>query len=153
MAEPEEPLDPETRLQMYLEALRARMDPARYAAFERLVAGTAQALRETAAGRPEAVVDLDDEDEALAADLVGEMMTVISILTGRDNDVRVVDLGDGVTALVDVDAADDPQQLAEAREAIGRFIARREHEAEQLDGIARASGLDEDRREGQEPGA
>ena len=25
-------------------------------------------------------------------------MTVISILTGRDDDVRVVDLGDGVTA-------------------------------------------------------
>lgn len=147
MADPEEPLAPETRLQLYMEALRARMDPARYAAFERLVDGTAQALRETAAGRPEAVVDLADQDEALAADLVGEMMTVISILTGRDDDVRVVDLGDGVTALVDVDAANDPQQMAEAREAIGRFLERREHEAEQLDGIARASGLDEDGRE------
>lgn len=147
MADPEEPLDPETRLQLYMESLRARMDPARYAAFERLVSGTAQALRETAAGRPEAVVDLPDEDEALAADLIGEMMTVIGILTGRDDDVRVVDLGDGVTALVDVDAADDPQQMAEAREAIGRFIAQREHEAEQLHGIARASGLDEDGRE------
>ena len=66
MADPDEPLDPETRLQRYLETLRARMDPTRYAAFERLVAGTAQALRETAAGRPEAVVDLADEDEALA---------------------------------------------------------------------------------------
>jgi hypothetical protein len=82
MAEPEEPLHPETRLQLYMESLRARIDPARYAAFERPVAGTARALRETAAGRPQAVVDLPDEEEALAADLVGEMMTVISTLTG-----------------------------------------------------------------------
>jgi len=148
MAEPEEPLAPETRLQLYLEALRARMDPARYTAFEHLIAGTMRAMGETATGKPRAVVDLSDEDEALLGpDLVGEMLTVISILSGRDEQVRVVELGDGVTALVDVDAADDPQQLAEAREAIGRFTARREYEAEQLDGIARASGLDEDGRE------
>jgi hypothetical protein len=144
MAEPEEPLDSETRLQLYLETLRARMDPARYAAFERLVAGTAQAMRETAAGRPEAVFDLPDEDGVLLGqDLVGEMLTVMSILTGRDDQARVVQLGDGVTALVDVDAAEDPQQMAEAREAIQRLKARREYEAEQLDGIARASSLDD----------
>jgi len=145
MADPEEPLDPETRLQLYMESLRARMDPARYMAFERLVAGTAQAMRETAAGRPEAVVELPEEHEAqLAPDLVGEMLTVISILSGRDEQVRVVDFGGGVTALVDVDVADDPQQVAETREALQRFITQRRHEAEQLDGIARVSGLDED---------
>ena len=143
MAEPEEPLDPATRLRLHLEALRARMDPGRFEAFARLAAGTAQAMDEAAARHSESVVDLPDTDEQqLDPDLVGELLTVIAILNGKDEHTEVVRVGQG-WALIEKDAAADPEKLAEARAWIERRIEESARDDEELRGIARASGLDE----------
>lgn len=126
---------------LYLETLRARMTPEQFGVLTRLLAGPVQ----VAASEADHVdIEIPDEDEHLLAEVRDEFLASLAVVFGGlDNDGVVVDLGDGITALVPKDAADDPAAHAEIRVWIAEQRQRDRDIDTTLRGIEQAS-RDED---------
>lgn len=123
---------------MYLEALRARLEPERFAIILRVVEGIGEAM---AAGAKETILDIPDEQAVLLGnDLVGEVLMVLAICGGQDEDAQIVQAGQVIT-VAPAQVASDPKQVAQI-EAWGEDRLREQQQVQdQLDGIAQASGL------------
>jgi len=141
--EGEEPVDRDTRLAIYVEALRARMEPDRFELFQRLLHGVAEAMAAAPGAEEVMVPDIEEESGPVGADVYGEVMIALGILGGHDADALLVDLGDGMLASMTEEAAGDPAAREEARAWIKERQQERAEDAQQLRGIAQASGMDE----------
>jgi len=136
-------LDRVEAVSLYLEALKARMDPKQYERLARLVHESAHLLAEGQEG----IFDDEDEQAELTPEMQRELATILAMMITGSTDHRVVEMPgpDGSTgfAIVEASAADDPKKLREIRESLHRWAAEREAIDAELDGIARASEPDE----------
>lgn len=135
-------VDREARLAIYVEALRARMEPDRFELFQRLLGGVAEAMAAAPGAEQVTVPDIEDGG-SMGADVYGEVMIALGILGGHVADALLVDLGDGVLASMTEEAAGDPAAREEARAWIRERQQERTEDDQQLRGIAQASGMDE----------
>ncbi|MEZ0094531.1 hypothetical protein [Streptacidiphilus sp. EB129] len=125
-------------LSLYIEGVRARMDEAHFAVFIKAMRGLADfAESKGKLGRAE----LDDGEEQLRGEVMGEVMQAAGILVTGRMDHQVVDLGDGIRALVTPEEAADPAVLERMRQHCVASSKRRREQADTLAGIAEASGL------------
>jgi hypothetical protein len=125
-------------LGLYIEGVRARMDEPHFAVFLKAMHGLADFAESS--GKL-GVADLDDDEEQLKREVLTEVMQAAGILvTGRMDQV-VVDLGDGIRALVTPEQAADPAVLERMRQNCVASSKLRREQADALKGIAEASGL------------
>ncbi|MFD5319782.1 hypothetical protein [Streptomyces sp. NPDC127098] len=147
-------MDKETgraRLELYVEALRARMPASQFIllmrAFNAWLTGGGGMMR----------LHLEsDEQELFTPEVQGEMLTLMGLVgalsPGHEDraDHVVVELGDGehvkgARSLVPREVADDPERLAEMRRRLdeGERLRREQRDSDSLevDAIARASGM------------
>ncbi|MGP3992122.1 hypothetical protein [Streptomyces sp. 3N207] len=136
-------LDPVEAVSLYMETLKARMDPEQYERLARLVHESAHLPAE---GR-EGIFGDGDEQTELTPEMQRELATVLAMMITGGADHRVVEMPgpDGSTgfAIVAASAADDPDKLRAIREGLHRSAAEREAIDAELDGIAHASEPDE----------
>ena len=125
-------------LGLYIEGVRARMDEAHFAVFLKAMKGLADFAESK--GKL-GTADLDDEEEQLRGEVMGEVMQAAGILATGRMDHQVVDLGDGIRALVTPEEAADPDTLERMRQHCVASSKRRRDQAAALEGIAEASGL------------
>ncbi|MGW4806372.1 hypothetical protein [Kitasatospora sp. NPDC004272] len=112
------------RVRLYLDTLRARMDPEEFRVLGRLLRGAVASL---AAPEVEYVIEVGEADRALLTPQVrDELLAVLSIVATGTLEHQLVDLGDGALTVLDTAAANSP-------EAVGRM---REWAARQRDGRA-----------------
>lgn len=128
---------------LYMETLKARMDPE---AFQALAEAVQETVASMAQGR-DGVIGPED-NPAFTKEVRREYATVVTILgTGR-MDHRWVEIpcadGEPGYALVDAETVDDPAKLEQVRASMARWLEEREATDAELDGIARASGIDPD---------
>ncbi|WP_416981658.1 hypothetical protein [Streptomyces sp. T028] len=128
---------------MYLDLLRLRMDDEDYRLLLRIVTPALRALDEQPPESLDFALDPDDSDE-LPQEIRDEAALVIATaLTGRlDNqliEIHVDDTGP-IRVVTDAATAEDPARLAE----IAGCIRQRQHDTEELRGIAAASDLPTD---------
>ncbi len=128
---------------MYLDLLRLRMESEDYRLLMRIVGPALRALEEQPPESLDFALDPDDSDE-LPQEIRDEAALVIATaLTGRlDNQLIEIQVdGTGpVRVVTDAVTAEDPARLAE----IAGCIRQRQHDIEQLRGIAAASDLPAD---------
>lgn len=128
---------------MYLDLLRLRMDDEDYRLLMRIVAPALRALDEQPPESLDFALDPDDGDE-LPPEIRDEAALVIATaLTGRlDNQLVEIHVdGTGpVRVVTDAATAEDPVRLAE----IAGCIRQRQHDTEELRGIAAVSDLPTD---------
>jgi len=140
MSEDDAGLDRAEAVSLYMEALKARMDPEQYECLARLVHETAHLLAE---GR-EGLFGDEDEQADLTPEMQREVATVLAMMITGGADHRVVEMpgpDDGTGfAIVAASAADDPEKLRVIREDLLRWAAEREAIDAELEGIAQASG-------------
>ncbi|WP_346172762.1 hypothetical protein [Streptomyces cuspidosporus] len=131
------------KVSLYMETLKARMDPEQYDVLARAVHETAHLIAE---GR-EGVFGSDDDRSTFTPEVQREFATVLAILLTGRMDHRVVEIpgpdGSPGFAIVEASAAEDPAELQEIRENLHRWVTERQAVDTELDGIARASGLEE----------
>ncbi|MEV4561202.1 hypothetical protein AB0K51_30000 [Kitasatospora sp. NPDC049285] len=102
------------QVRLYLDTLRARMDPAEFRVLGGLLRRSVVSL---AAPAPEHVIDLQDEDEAhLTPEVRNELLAVLSIVATGTMEHHIVDLGDGATTALDTGAANDPDAVQRMRD-------------------------------------
>ncbi|MFD3437188.1 hypothetical protein ACFWU3_06755 [Streptomyces sp. NPDC058685] len=138
---PETPDDGLDLASLYLESVKARMDPEQFATLEEAVDELAHMLSDGQPGTFEA-----GGRDSFTPDVQREFLAVMAILTTGRMDHHIVELPgpDGSTgyAVVTAEVANDPEKLAEFRADLHRQITEQQAVDEELDGIARASGLD-----------
>lgn len=129
---------------LYMEALKARMEPEQYEAL-------AQAVHETAhfmlGARQDPISD-EPTPDALSSDVQREhLVIVMMIMTGR-TDLRMIEVpgpdGNPSWIAVEPETANDPDQLRKLRENVTRWAEEQRSIQAELDGIARASGITTD---------
>ncbi|MFD5474448.1 hypothetical protein [Streptomyces sp. NPDC127105] len=127
---------------LYMETLKARMDPDQYDVLAKAVHETAHLIAEGHQAGP--VGDLSE----FTPEVQREYATVLAILLTGRMDHRLVEMpgpdGSPGFAIVEASAADDPVRLQEVRENHHRWATERQAVNNELDGIARASGLSVD---------
>ncbi|MBL3668419.1 hypothetical protein JL475_20970 [Streptomyces sp. M2CJ-2] len=127
---------------LYIETLKARMDPEQYDVLAKAVHKTAHLITEGHQAGP--VGDLS----AFTPEVQREYATVLAILLTGRMDHRLVEMpgpdGSPGFAIVEASAADDPVRLQELRENHHRWATERQAVDNELDGIARVSGLSVD---------
>ncbi|MET9862711.1 hypothetical protein ABZY93_26110 [Streptomyces smyrnaeus] len=136
-------LDRVEAVSLYMEALKARMDPGQYERLARLVHESAHLL---AQGRDGIFGDEDGQAE-LTPEMQRELATILAMMINGGADYQAVEMpgpnGSTGFAIVEASAADDPEKLQETRESLHRWAAEREAIDSELDGIDRASEPDE----------
>ncbi|MGK4586164.1 hypothetical protein [Kitasatospora sp. HPMI-4] len=125
------------QVHLYLETLRARMDPDQFRVLRHLLDGALLAL----SGRSgEGEVDLADEDEVYnTPEVQKELLAALAILATGTLEHHIVDLGDGASVVMTPEAANDPEAVQRMREFVAKQRAEREHTDAVLRGIADAS--------------
>lgn len=127
---------------LYMETLKARMIPEQYDVLAKAVHETAHLIVEGHRVGP--VGDLSD----FTPEVQREYATVLAILLTGRMDHRLVEMpshgGSPGFAIVEASVADDPVKLQEMRENHRRFVPEWQAVDNELDGIARASGLSTD---------
>ncbi|MFD9029005.1 hypothetical protein [Streptomyces parvulus] len=127
---------------LYMETLKARMGSEQYDVLAKAVHETAHLIAEGHQVGP--VGDLSE----FTPDVQREYATVLAILLTGRMDHRLVEMpgpgGSPGFAIVEASAADDPMRLQEMREKHHRFVTEWQAVDNELDGIARASGLSKD---------
>ncbi|MET4644494.1 hypothetical protein ABID95_004243 [Streptomyces atratus] len=139
----ETPQDRIAKVTLYLESVEARMPAEEFETLDQAVHEMAHLIAD---GR-EGFLDAGDR-ENFTDNIQKEFLTVMAIvMTGR-MDHQVVDLpgpdGSPGYAVVTPELANDPKGLAELRDRIHHHATDREAIDTELDGIARASGIDTD---------
>lgn len=139
----ETPQDRIAKVALYLESVKARMPAEEFETLQQAVHEMAHLLAD---GR-EGILDAGDR-ENFTDDVQKEFLTVTAIvMTGR-MDHQVVDMpspdGSPGYAIVTQELANDPEELAKLREKLHHNATERETINTELDGIARASGIDTD---------
>ncbi|WP_199546298.1 hypothetical protein [Streptomyces sp. N35] len=142
-ADPEQEDDDRLGLiNLYMATLQARMDPDQFDALAHAVHGLAHVL---AAGG-EGSFSIPDDDRDFTPEMHQEFVAIMGIMLTGNADHRVVEMPgpDGAVgfALVDAEAADDPQRLREIQEGVHQTLAKRDALHRKVKGIARASGMD-----------
>jgi hypothetical protein len=126
---------------LYMETLKARMDPEQYDVLAKAVHETAHLIAEGHQAGP--VGDASQFTEEVQR----EYATVLAILLTGRMDHRLVEMpgpvGSPGFAIVEASAA-DPAKLQELRENHRRFVTEQQALYNELNGIARASGLSTD---------
>lgn len=129
-------------ISLYMETLKARMDPEQYDVLAKAVHETARLIAEGHRAGPVG------ELSAFTPEVQREYATVLVILLTGRMDHQLVEMpgpdGSPGFAIVEASAADDPVRLQEIREGLHRWAAERQAVDKGLDGIARASGLSAD---------
>jgi hypothetical protein len=124
---------------LYMEALKARMNPEHYDVLAKAVHETAHLIAEGHQAGP-----VDDASQ-FTDEVQREYATVLAILLTGRMDHRLVEMpgpdGSPGFAIVEASTADDPAKLQELREKHRRFVTEQQALYNELDGIARASGL------------
>jgi hypothetical protein len=127
---------------LYMETLKARMDPEQYDVLAKAVHETAHLIAEGHQAGP-----VGDASQ-FTDEVQREYATVLAILLTGRMDHRLVEMpgpdGSPGFAIVEASAADDPAKLQELREKHRRFVTEQQALYNELDGIARASGLSTD---------
>ncbi|MFF3934242.1 hypothetical protein [Streptomyces hirsutus] len=127
---------------LYMETLKTRMIPDQYDVLAKAVHETAHLIAEGHQAGP--VGDLSE----FTPEVQREYATVLAILLTGRMDHRLVEMpgpdGSPGFAIVEASAADDPAKLQELREKHRRFVTEQQALYNELDGIARASGLSAD---------
>ncbi|GHA73107.1 hypothetical protein GCM10010345_89910 [Streptomyces canarius] len=127
---------------LHMEALKARMYPAQYDVLAKAVHETAHLIAEGHQAGP-----VGDASQ-FTDEVQREYATVLAILLTGRMDHRLVEMpgpdGSPGFAIVEASAADDPAKLQELREDHRRFVSEQQALYNELDGIARASGLSAD---------
>ncbi|MFC8722635.1 hypothetical protein [Kitasatospora sp. NPDC057198] len=102
------------RVRLYLDTLRARMDPAEFRVLGRLLPGAVASL---AAPGTEYVIEVGAEDRAhLTPQVRDELLAVLSIVATGTLEHQLVDLGDGAVTVLDTAAASSPEAVGRMRE-------------------------------------
>ncbi|MDT3399325.1 hypothetical protein RKE29_22185 [Streptomyces sp. B1866] len=132
------------RLKRYLSDLQQRIDPRSLDLLMRLLheVSTSPAVR---GGTYELGMG-PEEKELFTPALQAELLVLFGLLTVQDERV-VVDLGDsphakGVKVLVPQDRADDPDFLHRQKQRVAAEAEQRERDRLEVEGIARASGME-----------
>ncbi|PWI05889.1 hypothetical protein DIZ27_36850 [Streptomyces sp. NWU339] len=127
---------------LYMETLKARMAPEQYDVLAQAVHETAHLIAEGHQAGP--VGDLS----AFTPEVQREYATVLAILLTGRMDHRLVEMpgpdGSPGFAIVEASTADAPVRLQEIREHHHHWATERQAVDNELDGIARASGLSND---------
>lgn len=131
------------KVELYLESLEARMDPAQFDALTRAIHEFWHLME----GTGEGAFDVDEHD--FTPEVRQELLVVMAMLgTGR-TDQRVVEIpspdGSPGWAVVDASIADDPVALAELQEKLHAKLA--EWSREQADTAAVLEGIEAASRE------
>ncbi|MEU5108162.1 hypothetical protein AB0H07_38895 [Streptomyces sp. NPDC021354] len=131
------------KVSLYMETLKARMAPEQYDVLAQAVHETAHLIAEGGEG----IFGAGDDRSTFTPEVQREYTAVLAILLTGRMDHRVVEMpgpdGSPGFAVVEASAADDPAKLEEIRENLHRWVAERKAVDTELDGIARASGLEE----------
>jgi hypothetical protein len=141
----------QARLELYVESLRARMSPHQFVLLIRAFYAWL-----TAGGGMMRLRLGTAEQELFTPEVQGEMLTLMGLAgamaAGREDRAHhvVVELGDGehvknARSLVPPEVAKDPERLAQMRcrldEQERQRKERARHDADEVDAIARASGM------------
>ncbi|MEU0008221.1 hypothetical protein ABZ079_29160 [Streptomyces sp. NPDC006314] len=120
---------------LYMETLKARMDPEQYDVLAKAVHEAAQLIAEGHQAGPvgDASQFTDEVQREYATVLTGRMDHRLVEMPGPDGSLGF--------AIVEASAADDPAKPQELREKHRRFVTEQQALYNELDGIARASGL------------
>jgi hypothetical protein len=123
------------KVALYMETLRARMDPEQY---EPLAQRLHDAFHLLAQGR-EGTISSDD-DSVFTPEMNREFTVVLNILLTGKMDQRVVEIsqdnGDSVFVLMDPEDADDPTKVQEVKDFVNQRRSDRERMDAELGGIA-----------------
>lgn len=126
-----------------METLKARTDPE---AFQALAEAAQATVASLAQGRDGAIGP--EDNPAFTKDVQREYATVAAILGTGSMDHRWVEVpcadGQPGYALVDAETAEDPAKLEQVRASMAHWLKERDATDAELDGIARASGVDPD---------
>ncbi|MFH8368808.1 hypothetical protein [Streptomyces sp. NPDC018031] len=132
------------RLRRYLGELQERVDPRALELLMRLLheVSSSPAVR---GGTYELGMG-PEEKELFTPALQAELLVLLGLLTAQEERI-VVDLGDtpharGMQVLVEPDQADDPDFLARHKSRIAADAERRERDRQEVEAIARASGME-----------
>ncbi|MGA5120911.1 hypothetical protein [Streptomyces pseudogriseolus] len=127
---------------LYMETLKARMDPEQYDVLAKAVYETAHLIAEGHQAGP-----VGDASQ-FTDEVQREYATVLAILLTGRMDHQLVEMpgpdGSRGFAIVEAAVADDPAKLQELREKHRRFVTEQQALYNELDGIARASGMSSD---------
>ncbi|MHC3456105.1 hypothetical protein [Streptomyces prasinus] len=127
---------------LYMETLKARMAPEQYDVLAQVVHETAHLIAEGHQAGPVGGLS------AFTPEVQREYATVLAILLTGRMDHRLVEMpgpdGSPGFAIVEASATDAPVRLQEIRKDLHRWAAKRQAVDNELDGIARASGLSVD---------
>lgn len=135
------PRDRMAKVALYLETVKARMAPEQFATLHEAVQEMTRLIDEGQDGFLEA-----GDRESFTGDVQREFLAVMAIVTTGRMDHEVVDMpgpdGSAGYAVVTPEVANDPEALADVREQVHAWMTERKAVDEELEGIARASGLD-----------
>ncbi|MFK4600420.1 hypothetical protein RKD30_007087 [Streptomyces pristinaespiralis] len=139
----ETPQERMAKVELYLESVKARMAPEDFETLHQAVTEMSRLISEGHEG----VLEAGDR-ENFAGDVQREFLAVMAIATTGRMDHQVIDMpgpdGSPGYAVVTPEVANDPAALAELRQQIHQWTAEQQAINSELDGIARASGLDPD---------
>ncbi|MFB7947594.1 hypothetical protein ACFC6L_22075 [Kitasatospora phosalacinea] len=102
-------------VRLYLDTLRARMDPDEFRLLGRLLSGAVGSLAD--AGDTH-VVEVGEQQPS--RQVQEEFLAVLSIVATGTIEHRLVDLGDGAVTVLDVDAAENPEAVRRMQEWAAR---------------------------------
>ncbi|MFF4343309.1 hypothetical protein ACFY00_25685 [Kitasatospora sp. NPDC001540] len=107
------------RVRLYLDTLRARMDPDEFRLLGRLLSGAVGSL---AAAGDAYVVEVGEQQ--VSRQVQEEFLAVLSIVATGTMEHRLVDLGDGAVTVLDAAAAENPEAVRRMREWAARQRAQ-----------------------------
>ncbi|BAJ31829.1 MULTISPECIES: hypothetical protein [Kitasatospora] len=106
------------QVRLYLDTLRARMNPAEFRVLGRILPGAVASL---ATPDTDHFIDVPDEDRPhLTSEVEDELLAVLSIVATGTMEHHIVDLGDGATTALDTGAAADPEAVRRMRDWAAR---------------------------------
>ncbi|MEV5864829.1 hypothetical protein AB0L83_34700 [Streptomyces sp. NPDC052071] len=137
------PLGNGQKATLYMETLRARMDPAQY---ESLAHRLRKAFHLLAQGRDGTITS--DDDLVFTPEMNREFTVVLNILLTGKMDQQIVEVdgnnGESGFVLMDPEDANNPAKVQEVRDFMIQWRTDRERMDAELDGIARASSMHTD---------
>ncbi|WP_244257946.1 hypothetical protein [Streptomyces sp. Tu 2975] len=141
--EDETPQERMAKVELYMESVKARMAPEDFETLHEAVNEMSRLITEGHEG----VLEAGDR-ENFAGEVQREFLAVMAIATTGRMDHHVIDMpgpdGSPGYAVVTPEVANDPAALAEVRQQIHQWTTEQREINSELDGIARASGIDPD---------
>ncbi|MGB8946500.1 MAG: hypothetical protein WCD21_40640 [Streptomyces sp.] len=129
------------KLADYLDSLRVRLAPERFALVEKILRGVVPVL---CGKQPAEVVDTTEHEDALLADeaddVIEAVLTAIA-LTRMTGEWRPVNLGENGWVLVKAHVAEDPERVADIRASIAKRAEEIDMDHLVAEEIARVSGM------------